>query len=86
MSSGVDYLTHPGRDLPAGVEAERFEVVVELLSLSRKERLRVRCQVPADDPSCRACSTLAGQRGARAGDLRHVRDPLRATIPTSPGS
>ena len=30
--------------------AERFEVVVELLSFSEKERLRVRCQVPADDP------------------------------------
>jgi NADH-quinone oxidoreductase subunit C len=48
--SGVDYLTHPGRDMPTGVEAERFEVVVELLSFSRKERLRVRCQVPAGDP------------------------------------
>ena len=41
--TGVDYLTHPGRDLPAGITAERFEVVVELLSFSRKERLRVRC-------------------------------------------
>jgi NADH-quinone oxidoreductase subunit C len=49
--SGVDYLTHPGRDLPPGVAPERFEVVVELLSLSHKERLRVRCQVPADDPT-----------------------------------
>ncbi len=48
--SGVDYLTHPGRSLPEGVRAERFEVVVELLSLSKKERLRVRCQVPAGDP------------------------------------
>ncbi len=48
--AGVDYLTHPGRDLPAGVGPERFEVVVELLSLSRKERLRVRCQVPGDEP------------------------------------
>ena len=48
--SGVDYLTHPGRALPEGVTAERFEVVVELLSFSKRERLRVRCQVPADDP------------------------------------
>jgi NADH-quinone oxidoreductase subunit C len=48
--SGVDYLSHPGRQLPAGIEAERFEVVVELLSLSNRERLRVRCQVPAADP------------------------------------
>jgi NADH-quinone oxidoreductase subunit C len=47
---GVDYLTHPGRELPDGVVAERFEVVVQVVSLSRKERLRVRCQVPAEDP------------------------------------
>ena len=48
--SGVDYLEHPGRDLPEGVGPERFEVVVELMSVSRRERLRVRCQVPGDDP------------------------------------
>jgi NADH-quinone oxidoreductase subunit C len=48
---GVDYLTHPGRDLPEGIQAERFEVVVELLDLRRRQRMRVRCQVPADDPS-----------------------------------
>lgn len=48
--TGVDYLTHPGRELPAGVQAERFEVVVELVSFSRRERLRVRCQVPEDQP------------------------------------
>jgi NADH-quinone oxidoreductase subunit C len=49
--TGVDYLTHPGRDLPAGVKPERFEVVVELLSLSQRKRIRVRCQVPAGDPT-----------------------------------
>jgi NADH-quinone oxidoreductase subunit C len=48
--TGVDYLTHPGRELPDGIKAERFEVVVELLSLESRRRLRVRCQVPADDP------------------------------------
>ena len=48
--TGVDYLTHPGRDLPEGIDAERFEVVVELLSLTDRARLRVRCQVPGDDP------------------------------------
>jgi NADH-quinone oxidoreductase subunit C len=48
--TGVDYLTHPGRQLPEGITAQRFEVVAELLSISRRERLRVRCQVPADDP------------------------------------
>ena len=49
--TGVDYLTHPGRVLPGGIRAERFEVVVELLSLERHKRVRVRCQVPAADPS-----------------------------------
>ena len=48
--TGVDYLTHPGRALPDDIEAERFEVVVELLSLSARQRLRVRCQVPGADP------------------------------------
>jgi NADH-quinone oxidoreductase subunit C len=48
--TGVDYLTHPGRDLPDGIQAERFEVVVELVSLQDHKRIRVRCQVPADDP------------------------------------
>ena len=48
--TGVDYLTHPGRALPPDIAPERFEVVVELLSLSAKQRLRVRCQVPEDDP------------------------------------
>lgn len=49
--TGVDYLTHPGRALPAGVRPERFEVVLELLSLAAHRRVRVRCQVPAADPS-----------------------------------
>ena len=48
--TGVDYLTHPGRDLPGGIRPERFEVVVELLSLAHRRRVRVRCQVPAQDP------------------------------------
>ena len=42
---GVDYLGHPGRELPEGVVPERFEVVVNLLSLSAKRRVRVRVQV-----------------------------------------
>jgi NADH-quinone oxidoreductase subunit C len=48
--TGVDYLTHPGRALPPGIYPERFEVVVELLSLSAHARVRVRCQVPVSDP------------------------------------
>ena len=42
----VDYLGHPGRTLPGGVEPERFEVVVNLLSLSARRRVRIRVQVP----------------------------------------
>ena len=48
--TGADYLTHPGRALPPDIAPERFEVVTELLSLSARQRLRVRCQVPEDDP------------------------------------
>ncbi|HZD64909.1 MAG TPA: NADH-quinone oxidoreductase subunit C [Acidimicrobiales bacterium] len=48
--TAVDYLAHPDRVLPQGVEAERFEVVVSLVSLSRPRRLRVRVQVPEADP------------------------------------
>jgi len=46
----VDYLGHPGRELPVGVAPERFEVVVNLLSLSKKDRVRVRVQVAELDP------------------------------------
>jgi len=45
----VDYLAHPGRRLPEGVVGERFEVVVNLLSLSQARRVRLRVQVPATD-------------------------------------
>ncbi len=45
----VDYLTAP-RQLPDGVAAQRFEVVVSLLDMAQRRRVRVRCQVPADQP------------------------------------
>jgi len=47
--TAVDYLTYPGRPLPDGVARERFEVVVNLLSLEKRERIRLRVQVPEDD-------------------------------------
>ncbi len=51
--TAVDYIAYGGRrDLPAGVTPERFEVVVGLLSHATAERLRLRVQVPADDPTC----------------------------------
>ncbi len=46
---GVDYLTHPGRALPPGIAAERFEVVVNLLSFADRRRIRLRVQVPEAD-------------------------------------
>jgi NADH-quinone oxidoreductase subunit C len=49
--AGVDYLTHPGRTLPPGVRPERFEVAVNLLSFTERTRLRVRVQIPGDDPT-----------------------------------
>jgi len=47
--TAVDFLTHAGRTLPDGIAPERFEVVVNLLSIERRERIRVRVQVPGDD-------------------------------------
>ena len=47
--TGVDYLFHLDRELPAGVVAQRFEVVVNVLSTEKRQRIRVRVQVPEDD-------------------------------------
>ena len=46
----VDYLSHPGRRLPPQVSPERFEVVVQLVSVARRRRVQVRVQVPESDP------------------------------------
>ncbi len=51
--TAVDYLNLPDRKLPAhvlaaGIEPERFELVLNVLSMTRHERLRVRVQVAAD--------------------------------------
>ena len=48
--AGVDYLSHLDRTLPTGVRPERFEVAVNLLSTERRQRIRVRVQVPEQDP------------------------------------
>lgn len=47
--TAVDYLLVPGRSLPDGIAAERFEIVANLLSFERRERIRLRVQVPVDD-------------------------------------
>ena len=49
--TGVDYLGYePPRHLPAGIVAQRFEVVVMLISHAERARLRLRVQVPESDP------------------------------------
>lgn len=48
----VDYLGYDAdRALPPGTVAERFEVVVMLVDHRNRARIRVRVQVPADDPT-----------------------------------
>ncbi len=50
--TAVDYSEHPGRtDLPPEVTPERFELVVTLISHTQPGRIRLRLQVPADDPT-----------------------------------
>ncbi len=49
--TSVDYSAYAGaRDLPDGVTPERYEVVASFVSHTRRERIRARIQVPADDP------------------------------------
>jgi NADH-quinone oxidoreductase subunit C len=48
--TAVDYLSHPGRTMAEGVAPERFEVVVNLLNMAEASRVRLRVQVPGDDP------------------------------------
>ncbi|MFM8650592.1 MAG: NADH-quinone oxidoreductase subunit C [Actinomycetota bacterium] len=47
--TAVDYLTHPGRTLPAGLATERFELVLNLTSVTTRDRIRVRVQIPEGD-------------------------------------
>jgi NADH-quinone oxidoreductase subunit C len=49
--TAVDYLTHMSRPLPADVQRERFEVVCGLLDMNGRRRIRLRAQVPADEPT-----------------------------------
>jgi NADH-quinone oxidoreductase subunit C len=66
--TGVDYLSLPNRVVGAGVQPERFEVVVNLLSLTKRERIRLRVQVPADD------TTLSSLFDVHPGTEAHERE------------
>lgn len=49
--TATDYLNAQSRvPYPAGFEHERFELVANLLSLSKKARVRIRVPLPEDDP------------------------------------
>jgi NADH-quinone oxidoreductase subunit C len=57
--TAVDYIAFAApRDVPADIAPERFEVVIGLLSHSKRERLRLRVQVPADDMTCPSLFTV----------------------------
>lgn len=57
--TAVDYLSYAAdRNLPTGVMPERYEVVVSFVSHARRERLRARIQVPADDARIDSLYTL----------------------------
>ncbi|HYF45273.1 MAG TPA: NADH-quinone oxidoreductase subunit C [Acidimicrobiales bacterium] len=49
--TAVDYVAHPHRPTAPGVAPERFEVVAQFLDLEQRRRVRLRVQVPADDPT-----------------------------------
>ena len=66
--TGVDYSGMPNRALVGGVAPERFEVVVNLLSITDRERIRLRVQVPESDP------TLASIFDVHPGAEAHERE------------
>ena len=49
--TAVDFLTHPGRTLPEAIAPERFEIVINLLSMRDRTRMRLRTQVSEADAS-----------------------------------
>jgi NADH-quinone oxidoreductase subunit C len=49
--TAVDYIAFGGRSLPDSVTPERFEVVVNFLDIAAGRRIRVRVQVPEDEPT-----------------------------------
>jgi NADH/F420H2 dehydrogenase subunit C len=49
--TATDHLLDGARYTVTGVEPQRYEVVANYLSHARNRRIRVICQVPADDPT-----------------------------------
>ena len=49
--TAVDHLLDGNRYTPNGVALERYEAVANYLSHARNRRIRVICEIPADDPT-----------------------------------
>jgi NADH-quinone oxidoreductase subunit C len=49
--TAVDHVANAARRLPEGITPERFEVVANFLDMAQGRRIRVRVQVPDDDPT-----------------------------------
>ncbi len=49
--TAVDYVAHPHREVAPDVHPERFELVTQLLDHEHRRRVRLRVQVPAEDPT-----------------------------------
>jgi len=56
--TAVDHLVDETRAVPRGVAPERYEVVANFLSHPRNRRIRVICEVPADDTTVASLSDL----------------------------
>jgi NADH:ubiquinone oxidoreductase subunit C len=56
--TGVDQLVAEARAVPAGITAERYEVVANFLSHVRNRRIRAIAQVPADAPTIASLADL----------------------------
>ena len=79
--TAVDYLEMPERTVGAGVAPERFEVVVNLTSMERRERVRLRVQVPEDDA---VVPTLFGVHPGSEALEREVYDMFGITFDGHP--
>jgi len=85
----VDYLGSDCRDLPVSVVPQRFELVAGFLDLVNRRRVRVRLQLPGDDPSVETITDLypgAEALEREAYDMFGVRfighpDPTRILMP-----
>lgn len=79
--TAVDYLEMPERTVGADIAPERFEIVVNLTSMERRERVRLRVQVPEDDA---VVPTLFGVHPGSEALEREVYDMFGITFDGHP--